>query len=186
MSTALWSEGPLPPGVRVGADVRFERHDVTFRRFRSEREVGLKIGPGARIYTWTEFSVEPEGTIVVGARSVLVGGLFMCAERIEVGSDVVISYDVTIADCDFHPHAPEPRRQDTIAISPDGDVAARAPLRTAQVTIEDGAWIGIGAVILKGVRVGAGARVEAGAVVTRDVPPGAAVAGNPAREVVAS
>jgi acetyltransferase-like isoleucine patch superfamily enzyme len=48
------------------------------------------------------------------------------------------------------------------------------------VVIEDDAWIGIGAIVLKGVRIGAGARVEAGAVVTRDVPSGATVAGNPA------
>jgi maltose O-acetyltransferase len=49
------------------------------------------------------------------------------------------------------------------------------------VEIGDGAWIGIGAILLKGVQVGADARVAAGAVVTRDVPPGARVAGNPAR-----
>jgi acetyltransferase-like isoleucine patch superfamily enzyme len=77
------------------------------------------------------------------------------------------------------------RRNDSVAISPDSHLAQRAPLVTAPVVIEDGAWIGIGAVVLKGVRIGAGARVEAGAVVTRDVPPGATVVGNPAREVEA-
>ena len=51
------------------------------------------------------------------------------------------------------------------------------------VTIEDGAWIGAGAVVLDGVRIGAGAIVGAGAVVTRDVPPLAVVAGVPARVV---
>ena len=55
-----------------------------------------------------------------------------------------------------------------------------APLRTRPVVIEDDAWIGIGAIVLKGVTIGAGARVEPGAVVTRDVAPGARVAGNPA------
>jgi carbonic anhydrase/acetyltransferase-like protein (isoleucine patch superfamily) len=183
MSFGIWADGPLPPGVVVADDVRFERHDVTFRRYRSERPVGLEIGHGVRIHTWTEFSIEPAGTMVVGARSVLVGALIMCAERIEIGSDVVISYDVTIADCDFHPLAAGARRDDTVAISPDGDIATRAPLVTAPVTIEDGAWIGIGAVVLKGVWIGAGARVAAGAVVTRDVPPGATVEGNPARVV---
>jgi maltose O-acetyltransferase len=42
-------------------------------------------------------------------------------------------------------------------------------------------WIGIGAIILKGVRIGRNARVGAGAVVTRDVPPDATFVGNPAR-----
>jgi len=51
------------------------------------------------------------------------------------------------------------------------------------VTIEDGAWIGAGAVVLDGVRIGRGAIVGAGAVVTRDVPPLAVVAGVPARVV---
>ncbi len=49
------------------------------------------------------------------------------------------------------------------------------------VTLEDGCFIGTGAVILPGRTVGAGAMVGAGAVVTRDVPAGAVVKGNPAR-----
>ena len=49
--------------------------------------------------------------------------------------------------------------------------------------VEDDAWIGIGAIILKGVRIGRGARIGPGAVVTADVPAGAAVAGHPARVV---
>lgn len=53
----------------------------------------------------------------------------------------------------------------------------------APVTIEDGADLGIGCIILPGVTVGRGAQVGAGAVVTRDVPPYAIVAGNPARRL---
>jgi acetyltransferase-like isoleucine patch superfamily enzyme len=56
-----------------------------------------------------------------------------------------------------------------------------APLELAAVTIEDGADIGVGAIILPGVRVGQGAQIGAGAVVTRDVPAYAVAAGNPAR-----
>jgi acetyltransferase-like isoleucine patch superfamily enzyme len=50
-------------------------------------------------------------------------------------------------------------------------------------TVEDGASLGSGAVILGGVRIGEEALVGAGAVVTRDVPAGETVAGNPARNV---
>jgi acetyltransferase-like isoleucine patch superfamily enzyme len=53
-------------------------------------------------------------------------------------------------------------------------------------TIEDGASLGSGSVILGGVTVGARAIVGAGAVVTRDVPPGATVAGVPARATARS
>ena len=49
--------------------------------------------------------------------------------------------------------------------------------------IEDNADIGAHAVVLGPVRIGAGARIGAGSVVTKDVPPGATVAGNPAREL---
>ena len=185
MSDQVWDDSPLPPGIHVGADVLFERHEVSLRRYRSERDVGLEIGDGSRVYTWTEFSVEPEGTIVVGARTTLVGGLFMCAERIEVGSDVVISYDVTIADCDFHPSEPEARRRDAAAIAPGGDASQMGPLVTRPVTIEDDVWIGVGAIVLKGVTIGAGARVQPGSIVTRDVAPGTTVGGNPASRVEA-
>ena len=52
-----------------------------------------------------------------------------------------------------------------------------------KLEVEDDAWIGIGTIILKGVRIGRGARICAGAVVTSDVPAGASVTGNPARAV---
>jgi len=55
------------------------------------------------------------------------------------------------------------------------------PLRFAQVTLEDGCDIGVGAILLPGVTIGSGAQVGAGAVVTRSVPPKTKVAGNPAR-----
>lgn len=55
---------------------------------------------------------------------------------------------------------------------------------TAQgIVVEDGAWIGGGAIILDGVRIGRNAVVGAGAVVTKDVPPYSVVTGNPARVV---
>ena len=78
-----------------------------------------------RVYTWTSFSVDPDGYVQVGADSVLVGARLMCAERIEIGRDVVISYDATIADCDFHPLDPEERRRDAVAISPRAIPGAR-------------------------------------------------------------
>jgi maltose O-acetyltransferase len=56
----------------------------------------------------------------------------------------------------------------------------RPPIAKRPVIIEDDVMIGPGATILKGVRLGAGSFVEAGAVVTKDVPPGARVIGNPA------
>ncbi len=56
-----------------------------------------------------------------------------------------------------------------------------SPLTFEAVVVEDDCDLGVGALLLPGVRVGRGAQVGAGAVVTRDVPPYAVVAGNPAR-----
>jgi len=56
-----------------------------------------------------------------------------------------------------------------------------SPLRFAPVLVEDDVDLGVGAILLPGVTIGRGAQVGAGAVVTRDVPAYAVVAGNPAR-----
>jgi acetyltransferase-like isoleucine patch superfamily enzyme len=62
--------------------------------------------------------------------------------------------------------------------APDPDAS-----RSKLLTIEDDVWIGYGAIILSGVTISRGAVVAAGAVVTRNVPPYAIVAGNPARPI---
>jgi acetyltransferase-like isoleucine patch superfamily enzyme len=177
-----WDYRTLPPNVRFGEGCWFERKG-SFERFRSIRSPGLIIGDGVKIYTWTAFSVEPRGVVEIGDRSVLVGAVFMCAESITLGRDVVVSYHVTIADSDFHPIDTGLRRLDAIANAPEGDRKGRPDFETKAVVIEDGVRIGIGAIILKGARIGEGARIGAGAVVTADVPAGASVAGNPARIV---
>jgi acetyltransferase-like isoleucine patch superfamily enzyme len=63
------------------------------------------------------------------------------------------------------------------------DVIEKRPEDDAPVVIEDDVWVGARAIVLRGVKVGRGAIVAAGAIVTRDVPPYAIVAGTPARVV---
>jgi hypothetical protein len=55
------------------------------------------------------------------------------------------------------------------------------PLKFEKIIIEDNVDIGAGAIILPGVRIGKGSMVGAGSVVTKDVPPGTIVVGNPAK-----
>ena len=178
--TGAWDYSTLPANVRLGAGCFLERRD-SFKRFRSTRPAGLVLGERVTVYTWTEFNLEPGGVLEVGADSILVGAVFMCAEHIRLGQRVIVSYNVTIADSDFHPHDPELRQRDARANAPLGDRSQRPPIVARPVIIEDDAWVGIGAIILKGVTIGRGARIGAGAVVTSPVPAGATVAGNPGR-----
>lgn len=177
--TGKWDYTTAPANVRIGDGCFVERR-ASLARFRSSRVPGLVLGDRVRVYTWTEFNVEPEGLLEVGDDTTLVGAVFMCAQHIAIGRRVVVSYNVTIADSDFHPHDPAARRLDAIANRPGSDKAHRPRLQSRPVRIGDDVWIGIGAILLKGITVGAGARIAAGAVVTRDVPAGARVAGNPA------
>jgi acetyltransferase-like isoleucine patch superfamily enzyme len=180
--TGDWDHALLPGNVVVGRDCFIERL-ASFERFRSTQQPGLVIGDRCRIYTWAAFGIEPAGRMIIGDDSILVGPQFMCAELIEIGRRVIISYGVTIADSDFHPIDPDERRSDAIANAPEGSRAHRPRLRSRPVRIEDDAWIGVGAIVLKGTTIGRTARVGPGAVVTRDVPSGAFVEGNPARLV---
>ncbi len=180
--TGGWDYHTLPTNVVLGEGCFLERR-ASFDRFRSTREPGLVLGDRVRVYTWTAFNVEPSGQVVVGADSSLVGAVFMCAGDVTIGERVVVSYNVTVADCDFHPRDPDERMRDAVANAPEGDRSRRPPLVSRSVVIEDDVWVGIGAIILKGVTIGRGARVGPGAVVTSDVPDGGWVAGNPARPV---
>ena len=182
--TGGWEHASLPKNIRVGADCVLERRD-SFKRFRSTHDLGLIIGDRVKVYTWTEFNIEPGGMLEVGDDSILVGAVFMCAEKISIGKRVVVSYNVTIADSDFHPRDPELRKMDAVANSPEGDKSKRPAVIARPVVIEDDVWIGIGAIILKGVHIGRGAKIGAGAVVTKNVPSGATIAGNPAQLIEA-
>lgn len=61
-------------------------------------------------------------------------------------------------------------------------VSQRAELSLAPIRVGDDVWIGLGAILLPGVTIGDGAIIAAGAVVTKDVAPGAKVAGVPAKQ----
>jgi acetyltransferase-like isoleucine patch superfamily enzyme len=177
--TGRWDYSELPGNVEVGEGCYLERSDA-FARYRSTRTPGLRLGKRVRVYTWSGFSIEPDGFVEVGDDSVLVGARFMCQEEIRVGSRVLVSYNVLIADSDFHPLDPELRKQDARANAPFSE-APRPPLDSKPVVIEDDVLIGMGSIVLKGVRIGTGARVLPGSVVISDVEAGTTVLGNPAR-----
>jgi UDP-2-acetamido-3-amino-2,3-dideoxy-glucuronate N-acetyltransferase len=102
-----------------------------------------------------------ENDVVIGDRVTVKSGVQLW-DGLRVGNDVFIGPNVTFTNDKY------PKSQNT-------------SFKLAMTWLEAGASIGGGATVLPGIRVGAGATVGAGAVVTKDVPPGATVAGNPAK-----
>lgn len=102
---------------------------------------------------------------------------------IEIGSYVLISHLVDIHDTNSHPLAWDARRGDIERVLGGEKYESSDQVEKAPIVIEDDVWIGFKASIFKGVRIGRGAIVAAGSVVTKDVPPFTVVGGNPARVI---
>lgn len=113
----------------------------------------------------------PGARLVIGRGFGMTGGTICAEESITIGDDVWVGGNCTITDTDFHPLILEER----MARPLDG--------ATAPVVIEDGVFIWMQSLVLKGVRLGARCVIGAGSVVTRDVPPCVIAAGNPARVI---
>lgn len=113
----------------------------------------------------------PNAGITIGARALVGEGCILRGQGgITIGNDVYLAPLVQVLAVNHVYHDP------TRPISHQGITAQG-------ITIEGGAWIGGGAIILDGVRIGRNAVVGAGAVVTKDVPDYAVAVGNPARVV---
>lgn len=164
-------------GLQVGAGWRCYGMPIIQRHRRSSIRIGQRmnlrstarsnpLGPNHPVIISTR---RPGAALTIGADFGMTGGSLVCDERIDIGDRVWVGANTVIADTDFHPLEAERRRQSPLAAE------------TAPITIADDVFIGMNALILKGVSIGAGAVVGAGSVVTRDVPPAAIVAGNPAR-----
>jgi acetyltransferase-like isoleucine patch superfamily enzyme len=171
-------------------------------RLRHLTSCSVSVGEGSRLYRWRlslgaarnrvmigSHSVVQcrisfdglEGQVRIGDRTYIGASHIVCHTQVSIGSDVIISWGVTVVDHDSHSVSWTLRSADVerwrmgskswehVAVSP--------------VNIGDKVWIGFGASILKGVTIGEGAVVGACSVVTRDVPAYAVVAGNPARVI---
>ena len=180
-STSGWSHGALPANVRIGANTLITA-DYAFKRFRSKQPDALRIGSHCTM-DGVHFAIEQGGRILIGDYCYFTNAVLLCELELRIGSYVVIGWNATIADSDFHPLSPAERIADAIACSPLSKGRPRPEIAKRAVVIEDDVWIGPNATILKGVRIGAGAWIEAGSLVTRDVPPGSRVLGNPAQIV---
>jgi acetyltransferase-like isoleucine patch superfamily enzyme len=121
-----------------------------------------------RAIPWqTELVTLPGGSLEIGTGTYINSGVSICAcQSVIIGKRCLIGPRVLIIDNDFH-------------------VAGEASSFPASlpIVLEDEVWLGAGVIVLKGVRIGRGASVGAGSVVTRDVAGGTVVAGVPARPI---
>ncbi|MDO9582618.1 MAG: acyltransferase [Desulfomicrobium sp.] len=128
------------------------------------------FGHGGEIHVG-DYCYIGEGTRIWSAASILIG------------DRVLISHNVNIFDNDTHPiEDAAARHRQFVDIITTGH-PRKINLNEAPVIIEDDVLIACQSIILSGVRIGRGAVVAAGSVVTRDVPPFTIVAGNPARVI---
>lgn len=141
------------------------------------RAVNLDLGHGAELVVGGRVAIAagcwinvfPSATLTIGDRTYLnFNTTVIASERIEIGAECAIAWNVSIMDTDFH-----------LLFADD----EKPPVAKDPVKIGDRVWIGTGATVLKGVRIGDGAVVAAHAVVSRDVPPQCLVAGSPARVI---
>lgn len=156
----------------------------------------IKVGDSIIIYRNCDILVLDQGYLSIG-NNCIIGSNFRlyCRERIILGDSVLISWNVFIIDYDGHPLDPDIRYQEIMYIQesfiPSFIKCKKSEITknycpiyvSSPVTIGDNVWIGANAIILKGVKIGSGSIISAGAVVTKDVPENCIAAGNPAKVV---
>lgn len=128
-----------------------------------------KIGQGVhfdyRVYFKYPWLVVIGSNVSINRGVEFYPGLYGGDARITIGNNVRIAPNVR-----FHAAGHDPAHPDLPDVG-------------ASIRVEDGVWIGAGAIILQGVSIGQGAVVAAGAVVTTDIPPAVIVGGVPARQI---
>jgi len=129
-----------------------------------------------------------EGEVIIGNRVFIGASTLISRERIEFGNNIFVAWGVCFYDHDSHSLDHKMRQEDISQQLRDyrnGQSFIQnknwKTVKSAPIKISDNAWIGMNALILKGVTIGEGAVVGAGSVVTRDVEPWTVVGGNPAK-----
>jgi acetyltransferase-like isoleucine patch superfamily enzyme len=158
-----WRVRPSNPARhRLISRVRFGQ-DVIVHSFTNI--YGCSIGSRTKIGSF----VEIQGGVWIGSDCKIEGHTFIC-DGVTISDCVFVGHGVIFIN-DKHPRA----------TGEDGGLKGEDDWEMEHTIVEPRASVGSGATVLGGVRIGEGAMVGAGAVVTRDVPAGETVAGNPAR-----
>jgi acetyltransferase-like isoleucine patch superfamily enzyme len=148
----------IAPSVRLGRDVKLSKFINLY---------GCEIGDETKIGAFVEIQKNSS----VGRRCKISSHTFVC-EGVTIEDNVFVGHGVTFIN-DSYPRA----------TAPDGGLQTESDWSVEKTVVRRGASIGSGATILSKLVIGENAIVGAGSVVTRDVPPNAIVAGNPAKVV---
>jgi len=151
----------------------------------ADLEADVSVGPGTSV--WHRAQVRRGASIgaecVIG-RDTFIDERVSIGDRVKIQNAALIYHGVTVEDGVFiGPNAILTNDRYPRAITIDGDLARADDWEVSPIILRTGASIGAGAVVVAGCDVGRFATVGAGAVVTRDVPDHALVAGNPARRI---
>jgi acetyltransferase-like isoleucine patch superfamily enzyme len=146
----------IAPDVKLGQNVKLSKFINLY---------GCEIGDESKIGAF----VEIQKNASVGERCKISSHTFIC-EGVTIEDNVFIGHGVMFINDSF------PR-----ATAADGNLQTEADWKVERTVVKKGASIGSGATILSNVSIGENAIVGAGSVVTKDVPPGSIVVGNPAR-----
>ena len=142
--------------VRVGEGVKI---------FNFVNAYGCSIDSGTKVGSFVEIQ---KGSSI-GKNCKISSHTFIC-EGVHIQDNVFVGHNVSFIN-DKYPRS----------VNEDGSMQSEADWEVVETLVEEGASIGTSATILCGIRIGRGALVGAGAVVTKDVPDGATVVGNPAK-----
>ncbi len=132
--------------------------------FQAEKNTVLRLHGGVNISYGCDIMLFDGGILELSGCSLNSYSQIRCKNHISIGKNVRISRNVQIWDDDHHK-------------------IIGAKYVNKEVIIEDNVWIGAGVIILKGVHIGEGSMIAAGAVVTRDVPANSLAGGVPAKVI---
>lgn len=176
-----WYAGTIPDNVVLEDDTYIET-SLSFKLYRSQAPIGLRLGRGSAVYKDTMFDLSSRAQVQVGEFALIHGARIVCDAELKIGNYALISWQVVLMDTYRLPFDSVKRRQILERAACQGE-SPSADVPTQPILIQDNVWIGFDACILPGVTIGEGAIVGARSVVVQNVPPYTVVAGNPARVV---